>query len=179
MCKKQKSVTGLGIICKSPLLVDGAVEIVSGYNRRTALRVQVGGAIIRIVTALDASTRTKGLDELDVVVVVQANAALGVSQSVYTSARVILAPCIVRVQLAEPRRTDTPCDCKQVIGLAIEASRLTKWWQVEVTHVGRSVLQQIPFRLQKQRSSRSPKEVGLGLHRGTNSTSAFHRLIAI
>ena len=42
------------------------------------MRVFVKGTVIWIVTAFNASTRTTGFNQLNVVVVVQANAALGV-----------------------------------------------------------------------------------------------------
>jgi hypothetical protein len=105
----------------SPRLVFGslaAVKIVSGDNRRTALRVFVGGTVVGIVAALDASARTAGFDKLDVVVVAQANAALGVPLSVYTSTGIVLASRIVGVQLAEILGTDTPGDCKSGVRIS-------------------------------------------------------------
>ena len=92
-----------------------AVKVVSGDNRRTALGVFVGGTVVGIVAALDASARTAGFDELDVVVVTQANAALGVPLSVYASTGIVLASRIVSVQLAEILGTDTPGNCKSEI----------------------------------------------------------------
>ena len=50
-------------------LIDAAVEIVSGDDRGTALGIFVGGTVLGIVAALDASARTTGFNELDVVFV--------------------------------------------------------------------------------------------------------------
>ena len=82
------------------------------------MRIFVGGTVVGIVTALDASARAAGFDELNVVVIAQANAALGVPISAGASARVVLASCIVRVQSAELLWTDTPCDCKSEVAIS-------------------------------------------------------------
>jgi len=82
------------------------------------LRVFVKGTVIGIVAALDASTRATGFDQLHVVLVAQANAVLGVSQSARTPARVVLTPCIIRVQPVKCFGTDTPCDCESDIGIS-------------------------------------------------------------
>ena len=89
-----------------------AVEIVSGDNCRAALRVFVGWTVVGIVAALDAGTRTARFDELDVVVIAQADTALGVSHSTGASAGVVLAPCVAGVQSVEFIGTDAPSDCK-------------------------------------------------------------------
>ena len=102
----------------SPLLSLVAVEIVSGDDHGTTLRIFVGRTVLGVVTALDASTRAAGFDELNVVLVAHANAALGVSHPVDTSARIVLAPCIVRVQSAELLWADAPCDCKSEVGIS-------------------------------------------------------------
>jgi len=102
----------------NPPLNHAAIEIVSGDDRGTAQRILVDGTVRGIVAALDASTRAAGFYELNVVVVAQANAALGVSHPVYTPARIVLAPCIGRVQLADPLWTDAPCDCKSEVGIS-------------------------------------------------------------
>jgi len=46
-----------------------AVEVISGDDVGTALRVFVNGTVIGIVAALDASPGTTGFDELNVVLV--------------------------------------------------------------------------------------------------------------
>ena len=102
----------------NPPLNHDAIEIVSGDDRGTAQGILVDGTVCGIVAALDASTRAAGFYELNVVVVTQANAALGVSHPAYTSAGVVLAPCIVRVQLADLLWTDAPCDCKSGVGIS-------------------------------------------------------------
>jgi len=103
--RKTKSATCFGCFSKSPLLT--AAEIVSGYDIRTSLRVLDGGAVCGIVAAPDASTRAAGLDELDIMVVTQADTALGVSMSIHTSTGVVLASCIVGIQAVDSLRTDT------------------------------------------------------------------------
>ena len=105
-------------IFTNPLLSLVAVVIVSGNDHRTSSRIFVGGTVVGIVTALDASARAAGFDELNVVVIAQANAALGISHPAYTSAGIVLAPCIVRVQLADLLWTDAPCDCKSGVGIS-------------------------------------------------------------
>ena len=96
-------------VSQSPLLA--AVEIVSWDDRGAALRVFVSRTVIRVVAALDASARTAGFDELDVVVIAQANATLGVSQPTGAPTGVVLTPCVVRVQSVECLRTDTSGYC--------------------------------------------------------------------
>ena len=76
------------------------------------MRVFVEGTVAGIIATLDASARAAGFDEFDVVVVAQANATLGVSQSPRTSTGVILTPSIIRVQSVNRLGTDTPSDCK-------------------------------------------------------------------
>ena len=98
-------------------LIEAAVKIVSGDDRRTALGVFISGTVIGIVTALDAGTRTTGFDELDVVVVAQANTTLRVAVSTGTSAGVVLASCVARVQPIDCLGTDTPSDCKSEVGM--------------------------------------------------------------
>jgi len=103
---------------ENPPLNYVAIEIVSGDDRGTAQRILVDGTVRGIVAALDASTRAAGFDELNVVVVAQANAALGVSHPIHTSIGIVLAPCIVRVQLADLLWTYAACDCKSEVGIS-------------------------------------------------------------
>jgi len=112
--RKTKSATCFGSISKSPLLI--AVEIVSGYDIRTALGVFVGGTVCRVVAALDASAGTTGFDELNIMVVTQADTALGISMSTRASAGVVLASCVVGIQATEFLGTDTTGDCKSENG---------------------------------------------------------------
>lgn len=99
----------------SPLLT---VEVVPGDDRRTALCIFVGGTVIGIVAALDASARATGFDKLDVVIVTQTDTALGVSMSAGTSAGIVLTSCIVRIQSAEFLWTDTSSDCRSGVGMS-------------------------------------------------------------
>ena len=73
------------------------------------------GAVVCIITAPDASTITSGFDELDVVVVAQANATLRVSVPAVTATGVVLASCVVRVQSVDCLGSNTPGDCKSEI----------------------------------------------------------------
>ena len=140
-------------------LIEAAVKIVSGNDRRTALGVFISGTVIGIVTTLDTSTRTTGLDELDVVVVAQTNTTLRVAVSTSTSAGVVLTSCVARVQPVDCLRTDTPSDCKSEVGMSHRGG--VKGGKVEATHVGRSVLHWVRFRFGTRHSSRSWKEVHL------------------
>jgi len=90
------------------VLVKAAVEVVSRDDRGTALRVLVSGTVLGVVAALDAGTRTTRLDELNVVLVAQANTTTGISLSAGASTGVVLASCIVRVQSAEFLGADAP-----------------------------------------------------------------------
>ena len=92
-----------------------AVEVVSGDDRRTALSIFVGGAVLGIVAALDASAGTTGFDELDIVLVAQTDAVLRVPPSAGTSARVVLTSCVAGVQSAEFLGTDAPSDCESEV----------------------------------------------------------------
>ena len=109
---------GFGFTLASPLLVVTTVEIVSGDDRGTPFRIFICGTVVGVIAALDASTRTEWFDELNVVVVTQANAALGVSLPTDTSARIVLASCIVRVQSTKLLWANTPCDCKSKVGIS-------------------------------------------------------------
>jgi len=102
----------------SLLLVYEAAEIVSGDDIRAALRVFVNGAVVGVLATLDASTRTTGLDKLNVMVVPQTNTALGIAHSADTSTGVVLASCIAGVQLAECLGAYTPSDWKSMIGMS-------------------------------------------------------------
>ena len=95
-----------------------AIEVVSGDDRGATLGIFVKGTVIGIVAALDASTGATGFDQLDIVIVTQANAVLGVSQSTRTPAGVVLTPCIVRVQPIECLGTNTPSDYESDIGIS-------------------------------------------------------------
>ena len=141
-------------------LIEAAVKIVSGNDRRTALGVFISGTVIGIVTTLDTSTRTTGLDELDVVVVAQTNTTLRVAVSTGTSAGVVLASCVARVQPVDCLGTDTPSDCKLEVGMKHQGAGVNGG-KVEATHVGRSVLHWVHFRFGTLHSSRSWKEVHL------------------
>ena len=94
------------------------IKVISGDDRGTALRVFVNGTVIWIVTTFDASARATGFNQLNVVVVVQANAALGVSLSARTPAGVILTPCIARVQPVNFLGANAPGDCELDIGIS-------------------------------------------------------------
>jgi len=121
-----------------------AVEIVSGNDSGTALGILVSGAVVGIVATLDASARTTGFDELDVVLVTQADAVLGVPPSTCTSARVLLTSCVARVQPTEFLRTDAPSNCGSKNGISHRGAG--KDSVKGVTHVGRNVLHQVHFR---------------------------------
>ena len=162
-------------------LIEAAVKIVSGDDRRTALGVFISGTVIGIVTALDAGTRTTGFDELDVVVVAQANTTLRVAVSTGTSAGVVLASCVARVQPIDCLGTDTPSDCKSEVGMKYRGGGVNGG-KVEAAHVGRSVLRWVRFRFGTRHFSRSWKEVHLAresICRQVSSTFAFHHLITI
>ena len=124
--RKTKSATRFGSISKSPLLT--AVEIVSGYDIRTALGVLAGGTVRGIVAAPYASTRATGLDELDIMVITQADTALGVSMTIHTSTGVVLASRIVGIQAVNSLRTDTTGDCKSENGNQ-PSRRGRMWWR--------------------------------------------------
>ena len=99
-------------------MINGAVEVVSGNDRRTALGIFVSGAVVGIIAALDASARTTGFDELNVMLVAQTDAVLGVPPSTRTPARVILTPRVARVQSAEFLGTDAPSDYRSKNGIS-------------------------------------------------------------
>ena len=58
-----------GFIPTNPSLNVVAVEIISGNDHRTALRIFVGRTVVGIVATPDASTGAAGFDELNVAVV--------------------------------------------------------------------------------------------------------------
>ena len=109
------------LISISPLAT--AVEIVPGDDCRAALCVFVSGAILGIVAAFDASTGATGFDELDVVVIAQANTILGVSFSAGAPAGVVLTPCVPRVQPTKFLGADTSSDYKLEIRVSNRAGR--------------------------------------------------------
>jgi len=117
-----------------------AIEVVSGDDVGTALGVFVNGTVNGVIAALDASARTTGFDQLDVVLVVQANAMLGVALSAVTSAGVVLAPCVGRVQSINFFGTDAPGDCESNAGIISHREWMVAERTSRVTHVGRNVL---------------------------------------
>jgi len=82
------------------------VEVVAGNDARAARLVFIGGTISGIVTALDAGARAGGFDELDVVIVPKAGASLWVTVAPGTTAGIVLATSIIRVQTTEMARPD-------------------------------------------------------------------------
>ena len=105
-----------------------AVEVVARDDIRAALRVCaqsyprqqqkqtrnpsqvsltfVSRTVARVIAALDARARAGGFDELDVVVVAEALAALRVAFAANAAGRVVLAAGVVRVQAAQLLRAN-------------------------------------------------------------------------
>jgi hypothetical protein len=77
-------IPGATLTRNSWLLV--AVEVVALDNRRATLSIEMQRAVIRVITALDASATIHRLDEFNVVVVPETLATLGISLSASTSA---------------------------------------------------------------------------------------------
>jgi hypothetical protein len=84
-----------------------AVEVVARDDGGATLGVFVRWAVLGIVAATDASTFVGRLDELDIVFVSKALTAFRVALSASTTARVVLATTVLRVETAKLLRSDT------------------------------------------------------------------------